>query len=100
MVPGSNQHIRGCLAGRIWRVGSVVACFREGAARDQRAEYFISRDVMKAKNLSARWVELLIMSTSRFQQRVSAKNVCVDELCRAIDRTIDVALCGQMHHGI
>src|SRR5262249_11812309 len=44
--------------------------------------------------------ELTPMRERRLEKNISADDIGVDEFRRAIDRSVDVALGGEMHHGV
>src|SRR5690606_29851712 len=63
-------------------------------------ENLVRRDMKEAKGVPSWLGQLPPVAARGFKQRVGADDVRLDEPGRTIDRTVDMALSGQMHDGI
>ena len=89
------------LAGRIRRAGGVGGGFGEQVFRAfQIAVDFIGGDMVEAEALLGGFVQVVPVLACRFQQGVGADDVGFHEGGGAVDGTVYVALCRQMHDGI
>ena len=66
----------------------------------QVAVHLIGGDVVEAKGFAALGWQGLPIGTRRLEQLVSPNDVGLNELCRAVDRAVDMGFGGQVHDGI
>ena len=95
VVVGAHQMIGASLGRgirRIWRVGRGLAEGR--VVRPQRTVYLVGRDVVEAVGLARALVEPGILG--RLQQAVRADDVGGHERVRTRDRSVDMALGGEV----
>ena len=93
---GAHQMVGGRLAGRIGRVGRVGERLGEGRRIGlERAEHLVGRHVVEAVIYRARAVQPDL--ARRLQQAVRAHHVGGDERIGTVDRTVDMALGGEVH---
>src|SRR6185312_15836372 len=71
----------------------------EPAVITERAEHFVSRDVVEAETGPARTAPAC-MGERGLEQRIGADNIGRDEISWRIDRAVDMAFGGKMHDGI
>lgn len=62
--------------------------------------YLISGDMVEAEGRPAHIIQTVPVSASRFQQHIGADDIGLDKVSRACDGAVNMALSGQMHHGI
>ncbi len=56
--------------------------------------------MMETKPGNSLWADLLQIRANRFEERVGSDDVRIDEIGRAVDRPVNVALRCQMHDGV
>ncbi len=108
-APGAHQMVTGGLGGRIGAAGGIGGGFgkeRQCHTGDdfirmgQVAIYLVGGDVVETEGRLAYLVQTVPVGASGLQQHVGADNIGLDEVGRACDGAIDVALGRQVHHGI
>ena len=98
--PGAGQMVGGGLGGRVGRGGIVGRLLAEGAVGPERAVDLVGGDVQEAEGLRALGRQAHPVGARGLEQAVGAQHVGADEGVRAVDRAIDMALGGEMHHRI
>ncbi len=99
-VPGERQVVARGLRGRIGGARIVGRILAEQPFLAQGAVDFVRRDMEEAEARLVGLGEAAPVGAGGFQQCIGADDVGLDEHIRARDRAIDVALGGQMHHGL
>ena len=99
VAPRPHQMVGRRLGGRIGRARIVAGLLGEAAVVGQCAEHLVGGDVMKAEAVGGR-AEPPPMRERGLEQHIGADHIGVDEIGRAVDRTIDMAFGGKMHHGV
>ncbi|MNE07534.1 hypothetical protein D3C80_1001570 [compost metagenome] len=108
-TPGAHQMVAGGLGGRVGAARSIGGRFSKERQRlagsnfirvGQVAIYLIGRDMVEAEGRFACLVQTVPICTCGFQQHVGTDDIGFDEIGRAGDGAIDVALCRQMHNGV
>ena len=89
--------IGGGFAGRIGRARIIRGRLREVSILAKRPIDLVRRDVMKAESIGSLAAQPAPMREGGLQQHISSNDVGLDEVVWTIDRTIDVALGGEMH---
>ena len=100
-VPGANQMVAARFRGRVRAARRVRGFFGEqviGAM--QVAVHLIGGDVVEAEGLLLRFPKAGPVVTGRFQQSEGADHVGLDESGWAINGTVHMAFCRQVHHDI
>src|SRR5207249_6831308 len=95
---GAHEVIRRRLAGGVGGVGSIRRLFPERAAWTERAIDLVGGYLKKSERFPRIWWKLRREATRRFEQDERADDVCVDEVLRAVDRSIDMSFCGNVQH--
>ncbi len=100
VMPGAHQVIGRGLAGGIGRVGLVASRLGEQAGGVQAAIDLVGGDMVEAEAGLLPVAETIPVMARRLQQGVGADDVGLDELGRAVDGAVDVALGGQVHDAV
>jgi hypothetical protein len=100
LVPRPHEVIGRCLARGIGRVRRIGRAFGEQALRPERAVDFVGRHVQQTEAGAARRGEASPIAQRLLQQDEGTDDVGLDEFARTVDRTIDMAFGGQVHHEI
>jgi hypothetical protein len=95
-VPRACQMTGGCLAGRIGRVGPIGGGFRKKTVVAKAAVNFVRRNVNEPEACALFFFKIAPIGERALQHHEGAMDVCFDKFCRAIDRAIDMRLCGEM----
>src|SRR5262245_36209413 len=88
--------VRRRLGRGIRRARIVATRLGEMAVIGQRAEYLVGRDMQEAEAIGAS-AKSTPLGKRGLQKYIGANHVGVDELGRAVDRPIDMALGREMH---
>lgn len=108
-APGAHQMVAGSLGGRIGAAGGVGGglgkerqWFTDGyfIRMGQITIHLVSRDMVEAEGRLAYLVQAVPVSASRFQQHIGADDIGLDKVSRPCNGAVNMALGGQMHHGI
>ena len=93
VVVGANQMVAGSLARRIRAIRFVTVGFGEGrVVLAERPVNFIGGNVQEAEGLPGVALQTTPVGTDCFQQTEGADDVGLDEVFRAVDAAVDVAL--------
>jgi hypothetical protein len=100
VVPGPHQMVAGGLAGRIRAVGLVAMTLAEGrVVLPQRTIDLVGRHVQEAECRLVRRRQAIPVRAHRLQQAEGADDIRLDEVFRAVDAAVDVALGGKIDDG-
>ena len=86
------------LARRIGRVGGVRGCFVEEPLGPEGAIDLVGRNVEETEGLLFRLVKLCKEMAGNLEELEGTNDIGADELPRAVDRAIDMAFGGKIHH--
>ena len=98
LVPGADQVVGRGLGRRIGAARIVGRVLGELPGLAQRSEHLVGRDVVEAKSLGLALVRPV--GAGGFQHVVGAVDVRLDERAGAVDRAVDVAFGGKVHHRV
>ncbi|MNR30379.1 hypothetical protein D3C85_1478320 [compost metagenome] len=96
---GRRVRAAGCVGGRLGKERQRLTG-SHFIGMGQVAIHLVGGDMVEAEGPLAHLVQTIPVGASCFQQHVGADDIGFDEIGRASDGAIDVALCRQMHHGI
>ncbi len=108
-APGAYQVVTGSLGGRIGAAGGVGGCLGKELQwltggdfirMGQIPIHLIGGDMVEAEGRFAYLVQTVPVGTSCFQQHIGADDIGLDKVSRPCDGAVNMALGGQMHHGI
>jgi hypothetical protein len=100
VVPGAYEMVRCGLARGIGRVGRIGCRLAEFAGGPERSEHLVGRDVLEAKADLRLGIERAPVGECCLEQDVGSADIGRDEGRGAVDRAVDVALGGEVQHGI
>src|ERR1700726_2992886 len=96
MTPGPDKVVRCGLRGRIGRMRIVSRVLGKTSLLLKGTINFVGRDMMESKGFCSPR-QFAPMRERSLEQHIGADDVRIDELCRSVDRPVDMAFCGQMH---
>jgi hypothetical protein len=97
-VPGAHEVVGAGFRGGVGAVGGVGRVFGELSRRAEGAEDLVGRDVVEAEGGGPPLAGPV--GAGGFQHLEGAHHVGLDEGARAVDRAVDMAFGGEVHHGI
>ena len=100
LVPGAGQVVGSGLGGRVGRARIVTALLGKERIRRQRAVDLVGGDVEETEGRLGLPRQPVPMGAGAVEHDLGAHHVGADEGTRIGDRAVDVALGGEMHHGL
>src|SRR6185437_3969092 len=100
VMPGAHQMIGAGFARRIGRVGCIGRFFAEGAVSAKRTIDLIRRNMNETEPFASRALERVPVSACGIEQGKGSDEIGLNEIRRAIDRTVDMAFCSEMKNAI
>lgn len=100
VMPTADQVVGRSLRCGIGRSWIVRGRFRKTSVSLERAKNLVGRDVVEAKCGLPAARQTASIAERRFQRRVGADDIGLNERGGGIDGPIDVAFGGQMHHDV
>jgi hypothetical protein len=72
----------------------------EAVVERQLPEHLVGRDVVEAEGFPGGFVEFVEIGAGRLEQGVGPHNIGLDEFAGTVDRAVDMAFGGEIHHDV